>query len=280
MNAIEVFYLGISEELSELIIAELSEKDFHSFWQDEDGLRAYIDGDKLNEEYLYLLASKYGKYNPLQFSIQSTTPENWGKVKEEHYKPFIIAEKITIYSSVSEVEYHNTYQLVLNDQMAFGSGKHPSTALSLQAMLSIDFSEKIVVDVGTGTAILAVLASKMGAKEIHAFDNNPWAIEVAAKTLFNNSSNNISVEVSEIDAWVAKGNTYEVVLANLNIMVFNSDFMNVIKLISTNGKILVGGIMLKDESSILQQASINGLIVIARYEAESWVVILFELKTF
>lgn len=274
MNSVEVFFPGVSEELSELLIAELSALNFDPFWQDEDGLRAYIEKEKLNDEDLQLLAVKYGDGVHLPFSVQSTVPDEWDRVKTNEVKPFVIADRITILDPASNLKAQTPFEIFMSAQMAFGDGNHPSTELCLTMMLDMDFQNKRVIDAGTGSGILAVMAEKLGAQSVLAFDNNPWAIEVSAKTIQQNKCTRITLESCQIQDCLQLS-PFDVVLANLNFMVFQTEFKNVVKFISLSGKLLVSGVMKKDEPELLKMASEAGLILDKKLYLGSWVAVLF-----
>ncbi|MDA3929866.1 MAG: 50S ribosomal protein L11 methyltransferase, partial [Prolixibacteraceae bacterium] len=247
-------------------------------WQDEYGLRAYFEGAEIDSTFLKELSSKYGSEKALTYTVQLTNSLEWDKVKAFDFEPILIANEIAIVSATSNFNSSTKYTIILNDQMAFGSGEHPSTALCLEVMLNIDFKNKKVVDVGTGTAVLAVLAEKMGALEVKAFDNNPWAIEVASKTINKNNSENIDLTLSEIESFLNFGSKFDIVLANLNFMVFRDEFENVMRLNSRTGLLLVSGIMIKDKDYIINKASFNNYKLKKVLQKSEWIAMLFEQK--
>lgn len=271
MKRVEVFFPAVDEVIAEIIIAELSALGYDPFWQDNDGLRAYIDEEKLDKDSLLRIQKKYQNLSPMEFIVQTTVPNEWDRVKEQDPEKKVIADRITILEPDSSDEAKTEFSLRLNAQMAFGDGNHPSTALCLEMMLAIDFKNKAVVDVGTGSGILAIMAEKMGAASVLAFDNNPWSVEVSKEMMSLNNSEKIQVKHAEIEEVVfAKGN-YDIVLANLNMMVFNNEFARVAALVKKDGIILVSGIMVKDEDSLEAMAIDNKLSVLRSVSKSNWV---------
>lgn len=271
MKRVEVFFPAVDEVIAEIIIAELSALGYDPFWQDTDGLRAYIDEEKLDKDSLLRIQKKYQNLSPMEFIVQTTVPNEWDRVKEQDPEKKVIADRITILEPDSSDEAKTEFSLRLNAQMAFGDGNHPSTALCLEMMLAVDFKNKAVVDVGTGSGILAIMAEKMGAASVLAFDNNPWSVEVSKEMMSLNNSEKIQVKHAEIEEVVfAKGN-YDIVLANLNMMVFNNEFARVAALVKKDGIMLVSGIMVKDEDSIEAMAIDNKLSVLRSVSKSNWV---------
>ena len=277
MNSVEVFFPGIDESLSEVLIAELSLLNFDPFWQDENGLRAYITAGKLNQPSVQFLAEKYGSDGlALSYTIQATVPDEWDRVLEQDVQPLVIANQITIVNQNAHFQKSTPYTIVMSAQMAFGDGQHPSTELCMEMMLSMNFKKKHVVDAGTGSGILAVLAEKMRAESVLAFDNNPWAVEVTQRTLELNQCRNIQVRHMSVGEQKQLRNQFDIVIANLNYSVFQTEFTNVVQLANSKGQILLSGIMQKDETSVMQMVIQNRLIVVHRAEKQHWIALWLE----
>jgi ribosomal protein L11 methyltransferase len=272
MSTVEVFFPGVSDEESEMITALLSQLSYESFWNEERGLRAYINAENFKrgalEDVLHLLGLK------VHFEVQNASPGEWGISSEDTFDSVFIGEKIWLGKPGEHYQGGADYVLRVDPQLAFGSGAHPSTLLCIEMMIGLDFKMKSVVDAGTGTAVLAALASMMGAGEIVAFDNNPWALDVAQNTLKINSVKNVELihcGVEEMDG------TFDIVLANLNYSVFEQSFDSVACLVAPNGLLLLSGVMLKDEANILNMAHRSGCEVVSRLDKDGWCALL--LKT-
>lgn len=258
MNYIEVFFRNIDDEFSEILTAELTMLQYEPFWQDENGLRAYVDEAIFNADAIDEILSRYKlTFGEIQYSFQHTKPDEWDRVKEE-FEPFFIGDDILVKcNNVLSIE-NAKYELILDAQMAFGSGKHPSTNLCLQVMLDINFAGKTVLDVGTGSGVLAIMAEKMGATKIDAFDNNPWAIEVANKLKSDNNCELVNFFDADIDAALKIGKTYDVVLANLNMDVLRTELSNVFKFLNKGAVLLISGLM---KNSNLSEAASYSFIL-------------------
>lgn len=271
MSTAEVFFPGVSDEESEMITALLSQLPYESFWNEERGLRAYINVENYQrgalEEVLQLLDFE------VHFEVQNASPGEWGISSEDTFDSLFIGGQIWLGKPGDPYPGGANYVLRVDPQLAFGSGAHPSTLLCVEMMTGLNFKMKSVVDAGTGTAVLAALASMMGAGEIVAFDNNPWALDVAKNTLKINSVKNVEL----IHCGVEKmDGTFDIVLANLNYSVFEQFFDNVAGLVAPDGLMLLSGVMLKNEANILEMAHRNGFNVVNRLEKNDWCALLLK----
>lgn len=273
MSQLEVFFRDLSEEWAEVVIAELNEKGYESFWQDEDGLRAYVSKAIFQVEVLVELAHKYADLVTMTYAINETLPGKWERGMESTTS-FVIADRIFVKSNASETNSETSYDLFLDAQMAFGSGKHPSTQLCMTLMLELNFNQSRVLDIGTGSGVLAMLAEKLGAQKVDGFDNNPWAVDVAQSLLVKNNISNVALFENDIDGWLAKGRKYTIVLANLNYDVLASELQKLPKFLDNNGQLLISGFMKKDREQLLVMIEQLGLIVSQELELESWLVLL------
>jgi ribosomal protein L11 methyltransferase len=273
MAATEVFFPGVSDEESEMITALLSQLPYDSFWNEERGLRAYINTEKFQRGELENTLQLLGFAVP--FEVQNVSPGEWGISSEDTFDSLLIGGKIWLGKPGDHYPGGADYALRVDPQLAFGSGAHPSTLLCVEMMIGLDFKMKSVVDAGTGTAVLAALASLMGADKIVAFDNNPWALDVAKNTLEINSVQNVELILCGVEEMEG---AFDIVLANLNYSVFEHFFNNVARLVAPNGLLLLSGVMIKDEANMLEMAHRNGFKIINRLDRDGWCALLLEMN--
>lgn len=273
MSLVEVFFQNVSDEQSEFVIAELTLIGYETFWHDEDGLRAYVKKTTLDEAQLEEVCKKY---NLKKYAIQNAKAGEWDRVKEE-FDPFVIANKVTVQCDHSSTSTSTPYTLIMDAQMAFGTGKHPSTELCVKAMLNQNFESKTVLDVGTGSGILAILSEKLGALQIHAFDNNPWAVEVAAQLIESNDCQKITISQNDIDGELLSKKHYDIVLANLNFDVLKTELPKLFGFLKKDGFLLVSGVMIKDVETVVSLTKELSVALIMSYEMENWSCMLFKI---
>lgn len=277
MSFIEVYFPDLDDEISEVLIAELSMLDYESFWQDENSLRAYIDEANFKKLALDEIVLKYTNEKVLQYSFQATKPGEWTRVKEV-FEPFVVADKITIKSDSDSLHADTEYQLLMDAQMAFGTGKHPSSANCLKLMLGVDFQNKTVLDIGTGSGILAVMAEKLGAASIRAVDNNPWAIDVANQVVSDNMCMKVELAVNDIEGELHCKKKYDILLANLNMDVLTTELIKLPAFLNEEGIFLIGGFMEKDADKIVQILDQLHVKLVEKHISESWCAMILETK--
>ena len=268
-NRIEVYFKGISDEMQDILVAELSSLGCDTFWNSGKGLRAYFEKDQFPADAIEEILIKYELSAP---RVQSTASEEWSVALKDQYAELIIDDQLIIDDGKGMPSYEFSYRIIVDPKLAFGSGHHPTTFLCLERMLFMDFTEKTVLDLGCGSGILSVLAHQKGAKEICAIDNNPWAIEISEKTFNANQCKSILLKQSEIAD--LENETFEVVLANLNASVIGDELSNITEHIAPNGKILLSGFMEKDQEQIVQQCEGNGITLAETNSKDGWVVLV------
>lgn len=278
MKLVELFFPVKDEGLSDILVAGLSDIGFNSFWQENDGLRAYIPECQLDEEKVFQLLSDFDLGEKIVFTVGIINPGNWSRGEEDTFEPVIVGGEVLVRQSTSDPNPKIPFEIIVDPNLAFGSGSHPSTLLCIELMLEMDFKGKSVADAGTGTGILAVLAEKMGAARIFAFDNNSWALEVATKTLELNACWIVEIAEGDIHNYVSKLRESAIILANMNIEVFREDYSLLADSISSNNLLLVSGIMNKDENELCELLQENGLTILKRKYLHEWVAILFVRK--
>lgn len=252
---LEVFFPNVSEELAEILIAELTEMGAESFWESEEGLRSYLPAQAYVANKVEELAAKYGR----TYQVHPATVASWGPAQDDEYPPHWLADgKVYIRSSHHPAQPDAPHELIIEAKLSFGSGHHPTTELCLEWMLAQDWQNQAVLDLGTGSGVLAILAAKV-AGSVVAIDNNPWAIEVAKANAELNKSVGIQWMVADSQNFNT-GQKFPWVLANLNAQVLKLQVPTLAKYLTSQGTILLSGYMNADAEDIHSLASKNGLL--------------------
>lgn len=264
----EVLWLA-PEYLHEILIAELSDLGFDTFWESPEGLRAYcLDSPK--PALMDAIAQKYTQDTQvLSYRIQSTKAQEWEPAQKSPRASFILGEQL--YVGPPETNAPPTYKnsLRIRGALAFGDGDHPSTRLILEAMLDFPMAEQKVLDIGTGTGILALLAEQKGAQSIDALDNNPWAMEIAQENLRLNQSKKILLYQGYTQD-VALRPPYDCILANLNFQVLAEELAYYTTLLSVGGHIFLGGFQVKDGEALRRILLGAGLVLVQEQKQGPW----------
>jgi ribosomal protein L11 methyltransferase len=268
MNYISV-HLKVSEpETKEILIALLSEEGYTGFEDIEIELIADIPEGDFDEVRLKALLMQFA----CDYSIENIEQQNWNKVWESNFEPIILPGFCTIKAAFHRLEVETPFCIEITPKMSFGTGHHATTQLMLEAMRHLDFNAKNVLDFGSGTGILAIMAEKMGANHVLAIDNDSWCYENALENVDKNSCMHVEVKHATIDE--AKINRYNIVLANINRHILCDTMSDLFALLSNKGYLLMSGLLTEDESFMRKVASEAGFSIEKVTTLDNWISIL------
>ena len=266
--------VDVDETFSEIIMAELAELGFDSFMDKEDGLLGYIDGDLFQDLAVKQVFETYAARTNLHYSFKKVERENWNSQWESNFSPISVDDKIYVRATFHEPS-NFPIEIIITPKMSFGTGHHETTHQVMSLQLGIDHGDKTLLDVGTGTGILAVLAIKLGAKSVHAFDIDEWSVENTLENIALNNTPTISVSQGTIhDQQPAK---YDIVLANINRNILLDEIPTYVTFMKPGGHLFVSGFYEIDALDITAKASEVGLKLVHQKSKNKWAAIVFEL---
>lgn len=271
MSYKEVRFTSGSQEIREIIIAQLSELQYEGFEETDDGIRAYIPEQQFDEEEVKLLAAQLG----IAYSITFIPDTNWNQLWESNFQPVVVSNFCGIRAHFHEALQDVQHEIIITPKMSFGTGHHPTTYMMIQQMQEIDFRERSVLDFGTGTGVLAILAHKLGAARIVAIDNDEWSISNARENFDRNGTS--SVETILADTPGTSG-TYDIILANIikNVILENFDAFS--QRLNPGGMLVLSGLLPEDETSIMAKAGLPGFALVKKLQRENWISLSFSLR--
>jgi ribosomal protein L11 methyltransferase len=260
----------------EVLLYELAELGFDSFTDEAEGLNAYIPSQHLNMQQLEEVFSHIkAQETQLSFEINPIEDKNWNEVWESNFQPITIEDKCIVKAPFHHVDKHYTYEIDINPQMSFGTGHHETTYLMMTELLEMDFKNKYVLDMGSGTGILAILASKLGAKHIDAIDIEEWAYNNALENVSNNATSNISVFLGDAALIEPKKEVYDVVIANINRNILLQDMHHYVASMKANTSLLLSGFYTTDAGALIHHAEALGLKFQHQREKNTWCMLHF-----
>ena len=199
-------HIVLPPELQDELIASLCALDYEGFEQKEDSILAYIPLLNFDENALNILLSKYN----LSYSLSIINKINWNAVWENNFQPIVIANRLSVRADFHSPIQNVSQELIITPRMSFGTGHHATTSLMLEALLDLPLKDARVLDFGTGTGILGILAAKLGANYVVGIDNDTWCIENATD---NCKMNGVSIDL-QLSEEGAKAFPYAVEVKN------------------------------------------------------------------
>lgn len=258
---------------SEILIAELSQANFDTFLENDNGFEAYVEEEKYDASLLEEIKKKYEGVTPLRFSWSRIEKKNWNEEWEKSFSPIVVEDKCLIRASFHQAEKRYPYEVIITPKMSFGTGHHQTTWLMVRNMLHIDHLGKRVMDAGCGTAILSILASKLGASEIEAFDIDEWSVENGTENIAINQCSNIQIRQGKISDLELKG-PFDIILANINKNVLLDEMQRYAPHLSEGGLLLLSGFFTQDIPDLLDEADRYKLREVRRDERDNWAALL------
>ena len=269
-----------SEENAEIVTAEVSELPFESFTSEDPYLKCYIQKELYDQQALKVLLDGVSDYGfEVEYSANLMPAVNWNALWESQFTPIIVDGRCTIKASFHEGLRRTRYNITIDPKMAFGTGHHQTTYMMCRALLQNEESVKgkVVMDMGCGTAVLAILAAKMKASHVYGIDIDA----VAAISAYDNARLNRVGKVIETycgDASLLQRNSYDVLLANINRNILLQDIPTYALCIRKEGLLFVSGFYLEDMPMIIGVAQNAGLEYVSHDSIDNWCCIKFAKK--
>lgn len=266
-----------TEENAEIVTAEISELPFESFSSEDPFLKCYIQKDMYDAQALKVVLSGL---DGLGFTIDHTAtlvpPVNWNAVWESQFPPIVVDNTCTIKASFHEGLKKTRFNITIDPKMAFGTGHHQTTYMMCRALLRNEESvrDKVVLDMGCGTAVLAILAAKMKARKVYGIDIDA----IAAISAYDNARlNKVGTRVETYcgDASLLQRNTYDVILANINRNILLQDIPTYALSLHKDGLLFVSGFYVEDMPMLIGMAQNSGLEYVSHDSIDNWCCIKF-----
>lgn len=282
MNSQEYIEVSItitpfSEENAEIVTAEISELPFESFSTEGNVLKCYIQKELYDPQALKVVLSglDYPDFT-LEYSANLMPAVNWNAVWESQFTPIVVDNKCTIKASFHEGLKKTRFNITIDPKMAFGTGHHQTTYMMCRALLQNEEAVrgKVVMDMGCGTAILAILAAKMKASQVYGIDIDA----IAAISAYDNARlNRVGTRIETYcgDASLLQRNTYDIFLANINRNILLQDIPTYAACIRKGGLLFVSGFYLEDMPMIVGMATSVGLNYVSHDTMDNWCCIKF-----
>jgi ribosomal protein L11 methyltransferase len=267
MNYIKVTFEIHSAEQGEVLIALLSEAGYDGFEESENALLAYIEQPKFHEDELGAIAQSMH----IAFKTEIIPSQNWNAIWESNFPPVIVDDFCTIRADFHDIKVTTPYEIVITPKMSFGTGHHATTQLVMLLLKETDLRGKSVLDFGTGTGVLAILAEMLGATSTLAIDNDDWCVENAQENVARNNCKHITVQKGSLnDAEMARA---DVILANINRHILLEYMPALFEKLNVGGTIIMSGLLTTDKDIIIAAAETAGFKFGKIMERANWIAI-------
>ncbi len=262
-----------NEVLKDMFMELLGTIGFDSFMDVDDGFEAYCQEPALNEIELNEILQMEQFANIRLLKKELIPDQDWNATWEASYEPVVINELCRIRAPFHNVSGSYKYDLIIEPKMSFGTAHHETTSQIIELMLQSDFTGLDVLDMGSGTGVLAILAKKLGSAMTVAIDNDEWAYRNALDNIRLNDENEIIVELG--DANSLNNRQFDVILANINRNILLRDMREYVKCLVDGGRIFFSGFYEEDLKLIADEAERLGLKYDNHVTKNNWTAAVF-----
>ena len=267
-----LFTIPNSDIQHDMLVTMLADIGFDSFMDEDQCLKAYCSAECRDDNAVeqLLLDPAFADIHLLK--VEEMPDKDWNEVWEASYQPVVVNERCRVRAPFHEPDPSFEFDLVIEPKMSFGTANHETTAQIITLMLETDFQDKEVLDMGSGTAVLAILAKKLGSARTVAIDNVEWAYRNAFTNCELNGIKDIKIVLG--DASAIQGE-YDVVLANINRNILLRDMHCYVDAMRPKAHIFFSGFYTEDLDSIKAEAERLGLRYCRHLSRNNWVAAEF-----
>mgnify|MGYP001510057344 FL=1 len=266
-----------TEVVNDVLSAVLGEVGFESFVEQEGGIAAYIQTALYDEEALKSALDSFPLADTtLTYTYKEAEDKDWNEEWEKNFfQPIVIGNRCVIHSTFHHDVPQAEYDIVINPQMAFGTGHHETTSLIIGELLEAGLQGKALLDMGCGTSILAILARMRGAAPCTAIDIDEWCVRNSLENIELNHVDSISVFQGDASILPDKG-PFDVVIANINRNILLNDMKHYVARMNPGARLFMSGFYTDDIPAIREEAERNGLRFVHHKEKNRWAAVQFE----
>ncbi|SNS48480.1 [LSU ribosomal protein L11P]-lysine N-methyltransferase [Ekhidna lutea] len=262
------------QALIDVLIAELFEVGFDSFQEFDDGFEGSCEQSQFDDGKVEALFSQYSN---VAFTVKEQEKVNWNEEWEKNYDPIIVGDKCIVRASFHKPQPQFEYEIIVTPKMSFGTGHHATTYQVLDYQMTLDHKGKRVLDVGTGTGILAIMAEKRGASNIAATDIDDWCIENSEENFSLNDVKDVTLIKGQIAE--VKDSDYDIVIANINKNVLMDQMNDYAERLVDKGHLILSGFYESDIEDLEKQANEIGLKKIHSTTRDKWAMLALEKRS-
>ena len=266
MEYIKIIFSDLVQDQKDRLIALLAEAGMDGFEEGHSYLVAYREAWVFNEKEIMDIATSLA----LPFEKEIIPETNWNTEWEKNFEPVQVEEFCIIRAEFHLPVKDVVHDIIITPKMSFGTGHHATTYMMIQWMREIDCRNKSVLDFGTGTGILAILAEKLRAQKVLAIDSDQWSIENAAENIMINNCSVIQLQKSD---FVDFNEKFDIILANINKNVLIKGMLQLRQHLEKGGVLVISGLLIGDREDIIEEADRNSLVFSGESQKDGWISI-------
>lgn len=268
------------EPFRDLLIDTLgNEGPYDSFVETPDGMKAYIPTDQFDPEWLKGQLAQYADSARISFTHEKMPDKNWNEEWEKQHKPVLVecadGHKIWVRAPFHEHRDDVDYEIEIEPKMSFGTAHHQTTYMMLSFVAELTMDNKRVLDMGCGTAVLAILSKMRGASQVEAIDIDEWAYNNAIE---NAQRNHVELTVHIGDARLLddKKGHFDIILANINRNILLNDMEHYVAALQKGGDLVISGFYESDVAALRQHAESLGMRLEQQKSRQGWCALHFK----
>jgi len=268
-TVVNFFSADIQEWQKDLLVDELGSIGYDTFEDKDFGFSAYIPSANLDVSALETVLLDQVDGYQLDYKIEDIEEQNWNVLWESNFNPIIVDDAIYVRATFHEPLPSYKYEIIIDPKMSFGTGHHQTTSMMLSFVLENDFENKRVLDMGCGTGILAILASKRGASIVEAIDFDPICVDSVVENSALNSTSNIEVRLGSKE--VIGDNPFDTILANINRNILLDHLDTYASVVKTGGELYLSGFYEDQDLEIIRNKCESvGFLFVENKMIDNW----------
>lgn len=275
MTYLEYTISGFTDnDAVDILVALLNKAGYSGFLESEGELKVYLPAAERNDAFLDgLFNDLEASFGTLKYTCAEIPEVNWNAKWESEFDPVIMGKDVYIRAPFHPEQEGFRYELIIEPKMSFGTGHHETTRLMLTSMLEVDMRGKTVLDMGCGTGVLGIMASKLKCRSVLGIDIDEWACTNSIENAAVNQCQNISIERGDVKS--IDDREFHIILANINRNILLQDMTAYSRALFADGILIISGILKQDEEVILKEGYGCGLRSKTITQENNWLSIIF-----
>lgn len=249
-TVVNFYSKDIQDWQKDLLIDELAFVGFDTFEDQEFGFSAYIPSANLDIASLETVLLNQVDGYQIDYKVEDIEEQNWNVLWESNFNPIVVDDQVYVRATFHESKPQYQYEIVIDPKMSFGTGHHQTTSMMLSFIIENDFTQKDVLDMGCGTGILGILASKRGASSVVAIDFDPICVDSVVENRDLNNVSNIEARLGSKE--VIGTQLFDTILANINRNILLDQLDSYANVLKTGGELYLSGFYEDQDLDILR----------------------------